>query len=368
MTMVRLLHTSDVHLDAALGHLADRGTAYRERVRGAFTRIMEAAASDHDVLVIAGDLFDIERPYASTVAWAQSELARIGIPVFIVAGNHDHLSDHSVYATFDWPDNVHVFRRAGETIALPELDLALTGFPLTRREDATDSSISLAGSSAMRCRVAIAHGWVSERGTSPEGAAPMRLEGCEPGQVDYVALGHLHTAAEARAGSVPVWYSGAPEPVRNRQPQCGVVLSVELSPGGVEVRPLTVGSLKRDRTELNVTGLDYRGIQDALLGAADPDRMLTVELVGLRDRCPDLDVDALRALSAADFFELRIRDRTQFPVSLEHMAAEERTPLLEAFAESMRSELAMATTDEGRARVLQAFQLGINELTGRRTV
>ncbi len=73
MTMIRLLHTADVHLGAKFLSLGDKGAAQREQIRASFKKLISLAiAEDVDVVLIAGDLFDanqqplIQEPLAGT--------------------------------------------------------------------------------------------------------------------------------------------------------------------------------------------------------------------------------------------------------------------------------------------------------------
>src|ERR1700684_3245936 len=59
---LRLVHTSDVHLESDTFGTGARGDEFRDRVRRAFTGVIDLANSrESDLLLIVGDLFDSSR-------------------------------------------------------------------------------------------------------------------------------------------------------------------------------------------------------------------------------------------------------------------------------------------------------------------
>ena len=363
---VRLLHTADIHLDVVFNHSPGKGDFYRERIRQAFSRVIDLAREDHDLLIVAGDLFDNNRPYAATVGFARSELERAGIPVCLLAGNHDHLDEQSVYNQTAWPANVHVFQARGEQFNLPDQDLVVTGFPLSERPGDCIQDDPPALTRPARHHVAVLHGWVLQPDFE-QAKGHLRLNTLQPKDVDYLALGHLHQAREQRL-AVKAWYSGAPEPVQTYQNDYGVALSVELAEAGTNVVQHVVGSLQATKLEINMQGLDEKALKKQISLLQDANLILTVQLTGLRDRCPGLDVDDLQERLQNSFFSLSIRDQTQVSLSLDHIPESDRNPLIKEFTDLIRARLDAAQTAEEKIIIRQAYDLGLNELQGRRVV
>ena len=112
---IRFLHAADLHLGSLL-HTADKLPAglrelAAEATMTAFSRICAAAVANRvDFLLFAGDLYDREARSiraARFLAEKCRELAEEGIPVFIIAGNHDPRREEGEF--FDLPGNVWVF-------------------------------------------------------------------------------------------------------------------------------------------------------------------------------------------------------------------------------------------------------------------
>ena len=79
---LRLVHTSDVHLESDTFGTGARGDEFRERVRRAFSGVIDLANQrESDLLLIVGDLFDSSRVPAEALRFAMSEIARARMPV-----------------------------------------------------------------------------------------------------------------------------------------------------------------------------------------------------------------------------------------------------------------------------------------------
>src|SRR4051812_200146 len=108
---VRLLHTSDVHLDGSPRPLAS------------FTTVVdEVINQDVDVMIIAGDLFDHARMQDDAINDTIEQLERVKCPIVVVSGNHDCMDETSIYNRVNLADaggHVHFFDKLeGEWIVL----------------------------------------------------------------------------------------------------------------------------------------------------------------------------------------------------------------------------------------------------------
>src|SRR5581483_3848321 len=116
---LRLVHTSDVHLDDGV-ELPARALA------GAVDATLAIGA---DLLVVAGDLFDHNRVSDAVVERFLREADRLPAPPLVLPGNHDAYGADSVYRR-------DLFRGAavrvldGEPLLFPELQLEVWGRPV----------------------------------------------------------------------------------------------------------------------------------------------------------------------------------------------------------------------------------------------
>ena len=98
--MIRFIHAADAHIDSPLKGLEAHDGAPVDVLRGAtrraFKNLIQLAIDENiDFLVIAGDLYDGDWKDYSAGLFFRGQMARLrdkGIPVYLIAGNHDAAS------------------------------------------------------------------------------------------------------------------------------------------------------------------------------------------------------------------------------------------------------------------------------------
>ncbi|MBS1201926.1 MAG: repair exonuclease, partial [Chromatiaceae bacterium] len=136
--MFRFIHAADTHIDSPLVGLESYDGAPVDALRGATRRAFEnlvrlALDEAVDFVVIAGDVYDGDWKDFSTGLFFTRQMARLndaGIPVYLIAGNHDAAS--VLTRRLHLPSNVHVFStRAAESRRVAELPVVIhgRGFP-----------------------------------------------------------------------------------------------------------------------------------------------------------------------------------------------------------------------------------------------
>lgn len=199
--MFRFIHTADLHLDSPLRGLASREGAPAEELRGASRRALDqlidlALAERVDFVVIAGDVYDRDWKDYNTGLFFRSrmiKLREVGIPVFMIAGNHDAAS--VISRKLSLPDNVKYFSsRAAETVEPAAWPVALHGMSFPNR--AVDENLvpryppAVAG----KFNIGILH--TSLAGNAGHDTyAPCSAEELIAKGYDYWALGHVHQPA-----------------------------------------------------------------------------------------------------------------------------------------------------------------------------
>jgi DNA repair exonuclease SbcCD nuclease subunit len=161
--------------------------------------------------------------------------------------------------------------------------------------------------------------------------------------LDYLALGHWHSAMEGLAGGVSYAYSGAPEPVAVDQDGAGQVLLVTLDDQGgrhvVTVEPKRVGQTRSQKLDLDVSGVGSQPeLIDVLGRYADSNLVLDVRLTGLYPDELDLDLDEIERALSPSFLRFKLRD-VSIPVSPEGASAPPDT-VLGAFTSGIEDQIA----------------------------
>jgi hypothetical protein len=171
----------------------------------------------------------------------------------------------------------------------------------------------VAASPAATWHVGLVHGSISIPGKTDRDEVVITTEEIAASGLDYLALGHWHSAQTGKAGAVTYAYAGAPEPIALDQDRAGKVLLIELDERlgqrTVTVEERQVGRTRFERLEVDAGAVvSQPALVDLLVGRADPDLVLDVRLVGVRRDDLDLDTDEIEVSVAPSFLKARVRD------------------------------------------------------------
>ena len=356
--MLRLLHTADVHLGARHADLGDAASAQRERQFAAFrTSVDLAIAEQVDLFLVAGDLFDSNVQPGRSVERVAAELARLAqarIRSVLIPGTHDVYDRSSVYRAYDLPalagtrpaeEMVTILTPERPWIHFPSLDAVVHGpvFATKRAPHSPLRDLAAAEAPAATWRIGLLHASVSIPGRTEHDEVVVTLDEIGASGLDYLALGHWHSAQRSKAKGVTYAYSGAPEPVAVDQDRAGKVLLVTLEEREgakvVSVEERVVG-----RTSFRSLDVDAATVasQPALVAklrsTADPDLVLDVRLIGVR---PDtLDLEPLEVEEALKEAYLRVRVRDASRPALTEGALPPAETIAGAFIRSVEGRIA----------------------------
>ena len=217
---MRFIHTGDWQLGMTRHFLnGDAQPRYSAARRDAVSALGALAAETAaEFVVVAGDVFEHNQLDPCVVSQSLEAMRSIGIPVYLLPGNHDPLDASSVYTsalfTAERPDNVTAFDRSGVYDVRPGLQIVAA--PWRSKAPTTDLVADVLDGVAADgvTRILVAHGGVDA--LDPDSADPsvIRLQrvhdALASGAVHYVALGDKHS--RTRVGDTGrIWYSGSPE-------------------------------------------------------------------------------------------------------------------------------------------------------------
>ena len=233
---MKFIHTADIHLDSPLRGLSAYPDAPAERVRTAtrdafYNLVTRAIEEVVDFVVIAGDVYDGDWKDFNTGLFFVRQMGRlrqVGIPVFLLYGNHD--AESEMTKSLELPDNVHVFSsRKGETFRIEALKVALHGRSF--KVAATTESLLPSYPEPLK-------GWfnIGVLHTALEGNAEhARYAPCSVGELQakgyqYWALGHVHEHW-LEQGDVTIAYPGNLQGrhIRECGPRGALLVTVEAS-------------------------------------------------------------------------------------------------------------------------------------------
>ncbi|SOJ56551.1 hypothetical protein MSIMFB_04030 [Mycobacterium simulans] len=247
---MRFVHTADWQLGMTRHFLAGDAqprysAARRDAVAGLGALATEVGA---EFVVVAGDVFEHNQLAPQVIGQSLEAMRAIGIPVYLLPGNHDPLDASSVFTsalfTAEYPDNVVVLDRAGVHEVRPGLELIAAPW---RSKAPTKDLVAeaLTGLPASEnTRVLVAHGGGDVLDPDRDKPSLIRLANVEEalfnGAIHYVALGDKHSLTEV-GSSGRVWYSGSPEVTNfdDVEADPGHVLVVDIDESDPQ-RPVTV--------------------------------------------------------------------------------------------------------------------------------
>ncbi len=223
----RILHLADSHIGADLP-ARPRSARHRrgDDIVASYRRVL-ALAEDVgvDLVIHAGDVFDLPRPNDAALAAAGEPLLRLaaaGIPVVIVPGNHERsilpgslLFSHA---------NLHVVRQPETlTFELRGTRVAIAAFPCVRRQSATRFGGLLEATgwepAPADVRILAVHQTFESATCGParyrfRSGDDVVERGAVPAAFDYVAAGHIHrhqVLETPHEGGPPIVYPGSPD-------------------------------------------------------------------------------------------------------------------------------------------------------------
>ncbi|OBK28967.1 DNA repair exonuclease [Mycobacterium asiaticum] len=217
---MRFLHTADWQLGMTRHFLAGDAqprysAARRDAVAGLGALAAEVGA---EFIVVSGDVFEHNQLAPQVIGQSLEAMRAIGIPVYLLPGNHDPLDASSVYTgglfTSECPENVVVLDRAGIHEVRPGVQIVAA--PWRSKAPTTDLVAEVLDGLCDDgvTRLLVAHGGVDVLDPDRDKPSLIRLAGMEKSLSDnvihYVALGDKHSLTEV-GDSGRVWYSGSPE-------------------------------------------------------------------------------------------------------------------------------------------------------------
>jgi DNA repair exonuclease SbcCD nuclease subunit len=217
---MRFVHTADWQLGMTRHFLEGEAqprysAARRDAVAGLGALAGEVGA---EFIVVSGDVFEDNQLAPRVVSQSLEAMRAIGIPVYLLPGNHDPLDAASVYTSAlfiaECPDNVTVLNRAGIHEVRPGVQIVAA--PWRSKRPTTDLVADVLADLPADgvTRILVAHGGVDTLDPDPTRPSLIRLAAVraalDAGTIHYVALGDKHSRTEV-GDTGRVWYSGSPE-------------------------------------------------------------------------------------------------------------------------------------------------------------
>jgi DNA repair exonuclease SbcCD nuclease subunit len=326
---LRMLHLADVRLGADHRYAGERADRRRRDVEESFKAAADYAldrASEIDLVLVTGDLFDARRPDADAFALARGVFARLaagGVGTVVLPGFRDALAPECVWRSEKFAGATVLTASApSEPVVVDVRGSPVHLYGVAYRPGRTPLPFAgFARTDAPGFHVGLLHGMVEdhpERATRPA-AWTIPLAALEASGLDYVALGGAHGGGEYRFARGLAAYAGALEgsdfAPGDEGPHGFVVVELTEDGATLERRDVARGVVVDGTIDLGAESVrDAESLRAALLSRAGERVVARFTLRGVREFL--CDFDELAASVADRFRVLALRDASSFEDSL----------------------------------------------------
>ena len=192
---MKFIHMADMHFDIPFTVLNSRnklGEKRRFDQRETLKKIIEYIKENNiEYLFIAGDLYEHEYIRKTTIEYINNLFKEIPeTKIYITPGNHDPYINNSMYKTFNWSNNVHIFNHKVEIAQNDDCDIYGYGFDdfYCRTREIEDIQIK----NKEKINILITHGSLNGGTIEDMEYNPMNKNRLKDIGFDYIALGHIH--------------------------------------------------------------------------------------------------------------------------------------------------------------------------------
>lgn len=294
---MKFIHCADLHLESKMesNFSSQLASERRRELLFTFKRLLEYANETHaDGVLIAGDMFD-RNVTVRTLKSVLSYLQGTACPVYYLCGNHD---DHNLSDLVTLPENCFTFGEGWTSYRLGDV-------VVTSTEAFGDDAVSSLSLNADDCNIVMLHGQIADQNDK----YAIRLSSLQNKNIDYLALGHIHSYAEGKLDERGTYaYSGCIE--GRGFDECGEKGFVELTVEGKKITkkfvPFASLTLHEVEVPLSVHINTPYAVENAMeqkLASIPKTDMVKVVFSGQRD--PDFKFDPV-------YYEDSLRGRFRF--------------------------------------------------------
>lgn len=354
---MKFIHCADLHLDSKIDSLpSEKSKIRREEVIRSFEKLAEYATENSvSAVIIAGDMFDGKKVSAKTRGRVIAAIKNNpSVDFLYLTGNHD---ETDVFADSERPENLKNFNDCWTSFRYG--NVVITGATF----DDGNASF-LYGNLSLNekdVNIVVLHGQIAGY-TTDDKAEIISLPLLKDKNIDYLALGHIHSYAEGKLDERGVYaYSGCLDGRGfDETGEKGFVL-IETKDSSITRSFVNFSSRIFCEEELSVDGMDnwYTFREEALKLLSKKrsnDCALKVVLKGSRKTDCEIDVDGFASRLNEIFFFAKVYDKTSLVVSDADYANDKSVR-----GEFVRSVWQSDLSEEKKTAVIM---LGLNALKG----
>lgn len=356
---MKIIHCGDLHLDSKMESVLPKEKAKERKneILMTFLRMIEFARKNWvSVIIIAGDMFDTKNVSAKVRNTVLDAIrSNPGITFLYLKGNHD--SENFMAGMADAPENLKFFGAAWTKYEFEDVVIAGVELDEVNSGKIYDSLIL----DSRRMNIVVLHGQEATSG-SKDKAEIINLKALRDKNIDYLALGHIHSYKYEPLDSRGVYcYCGCPE--GRGFDECGekgfVWLEAEegkITHTFVPFACRTVHEVFPDISGAETTIAVEQKVKEALLGILESD-LVKVSLTGKVGLSSERDLQYLATRFENGYYAFKINDK-EVGIAIR---PEEYENDISLRGEFIRTVMAGNYTEEEKRMLLE---LGIRALNG----
>ncbi len=355
---MKIIHTADMHLDSVIDTLpSDKSKIRRDEILHTFERLCEYAKENSvKVVIIAGDAFDSRRVSKKTTGrFIEAITNTEGVDFLYLSGNHDaaFLEERKEML----PQNFKIFENEWTTFKYDNVAISGITFDKFNAPFVYDNLKLDAGDVNIVCMHGQILGYKSE-----ETAETVSIPMLKNKNIDYLALGHIHSYSEGKIDERGTYaYCGCPD--GRGFDETGVKGFVLLNVEGRKVDKKFVPFCSRifAEKEFNVENessfYTFRNkVIEELKGEYPPESLVKAVITGSHSAEFLVDREDLSARLNENFFFAKVYDKTVIKLSADDYALDKSVR-----GEFVRTVLNSDLSDEDKNAVILT---GLNALKG----
>lgn len=208
---IKFLHCADIHLDCPFSSLPDTLAEQRNQaLKNVFSNIIDLAQKEQvNALFICGDLFEHNYVSMATINFINEGFKKLpDVKIFLSCGNHDPYIKNSHYATYEWEENVIVFKKHISYAYIDEFDTYVYGSSFCNFEEHESTVPNFDPLNRDGINILLTHGTFGMDFVESK-YNPLYMPYLEEINMDYIAIGHFHS----KFINGNVYNPGSPEPL-----------------------------------------------------------------------------------------------------------------------------------------------------------
>ena len=320
---MKIIHCADLHLDSKMESnlTKDQAIQRREELVQTFVNMVNfAKVNEVKVIIIAGDMFDTSQNNQVRIKRRVLEQIKSAeeIDFIYLRGNHDKVDFFEKLE--EKPDNLKMFHDSWTSFTYG--DIVINGCELSKNSgNSIYSELSLKQD---RINIVVLHGQESNYDKKDD-AEVINLSLLKNRNIDYLALGHIHTYKYAKLDNRGSYcYCGCLE--GRGFDECGEKGFVLLDVDDKKVDHSFIPIAKRKLNEVNVvlSGIMsesqiQEAVEDKLSGISKID-FVKIIFTGEIDEETDIDIKYLLSIFSSRFYFLKIYNQTKLMLCYEDYA------------------------------------------------